>query len=277
MNLVNNPEKTLLVGHGYWGKIIEKNLKNKPVIVDIQNDENYQLEKFLDSSTHVIIATPASSHYQILSKALEKDCKIFCEKPLTVTYDEAKKLYQKASLMNKNFFVDWIFLNNHVIKFLKNNFGELFHASMNRLNSGPVRHDVSSILDLSSHDLSILLYLVGTNKNFSIGHETFSIDEQISSGTNFSKVLWDSGSATLYSSWNFPVKNRTCVFSFDDSTVHWDDFLGTIIVNGKSLNLQSSMTPLYSSLESFFNENYDFEENKRITLEVSKLLQGNDC
>jgi predicted dehydrogenase len=274
MNLVNNPEKTLLVGHGYWGKIIEKNLKNKPMIVDIQTDKNYQLEKFLDSSTHVIIATPASSHYEILSKALERDCKIFCEKPLTVTHDEAKKLYEKANLANKNFFVDWIFLNNPVIKFLKNNFGELFHASMNRLNSGPIRHDVSSAFDLSSHDLSILLYLVETNKNFTISHENFLSDKQTNSGTNFSKVSWDSGSATLYSSWNFPIKNRTCVFSFDDSTVHWDDFLGVVIANGKSLNFKSYMTPLQSSLESFFRENYNFEENKRITLEVSRLLQG---
>jgi predicted dehydrogenase len=278
MNLVDNPPDTLLIGNGYWGNIIRKNLKNTPRIYDIIDQSNDQLMNLLDTSKYVIVATPASSHYELMSLLLEKDCKIFCEKPLTISHQETVKLYEKANSLNKDFFVDWVWLNNPVIQHIKsiidsNEFGKLYYASMNRLNLGPVRSDVSARFDLTSHDLSILSYFIPSEDLEMTYHESISKNQNVP-GTCCAHLEWNSGSAILNSSWNFPKKNRICTFHFEKCTIFWDDFEKKSTQNGRQIPLQESDSPLQISLKNFFNSSYDFAENKRITLKVSQLLNS---
>jgi predicted dehydrogenase len=276
MNLVNNPEKTLLIGHGYWGKIIEKNLKNRPVIFDISKNSKESLDDLVKECSHVIISTPASTHFDIVDKALDNNCKIFCEKPLTVTLEEAMHLYEKADSLQKSFYVDWIFLCNPVIRSIKElirtgDVGDLKYATMNRLNLGPARTDVNARFDLSSHDLSILVHFLGSN--LSVTHyDLYQKDEKMA-GTSCSHVKWENGEGTINTSWNYPVKDRTCIFTFEKCTFHWDDSKSIAVMNGTPLIFNKNETPLQISLRDFFEDSYDFEENKRVTLEVTKLLR----
>ena len=58
----------------------------------------------------------------------------------------------------------YIYLYNDYIKFIKKIIkkkflGKIFYVSCERLNLGPVRSDVSSSWDLSSHDIAICKYL----------------------------------------------------------------------------------------------------------------------
>jgi len=277
MNLVNNPEKTLLIGHGYWGKIIEKNLKNRPVIFDISKNSKESLDDLIKECSHVIISTPASTHFEIVNKALDNNCRIFCEKPLTLTLEEATFLYEKASKLQKSFYVDWIFLCNPVIKFIKdlieeNKIGKLKYATMNRLNLGPIRNDVNARFDLSSHDLSILVHFLGND--ISVTHHDLYQKDEILAGTSCSHVKWKEGEGIINTSWNYPVKDRTCIFSFENCTFHWDDAKSIAVMNGTNVNFDNSSTPLQNSLNVFFENSYNFEENKRVTLQVARLLKS---
>ena len=278
MTFVNNPSKTLLIGNGYWGKIIKNNLKNEPIVFDSLTDSSDKLDRLLSNSNYVIIATPASTHFELVSKALNFQCNVFCEKPLCLSLHESQKLFKAAKSVNKSLYVDWIFLCNPVIRTIKNlidnrRFGKLIHASMNRLNLGPVRNDVSAAQDLASHDLSILSYLV--DENLTATKFEHSLPNDVKPSTSCVKVNWSNGDAVINVSWSYPIKNRTCVFSFEKATVHWDDCLDIFYINGKKQTIKKKLSPLQVSLNDFFSNEYDEELNEKITLSVASLLETN--
>ena len=160
-----------LIGHGYWGRIIKANLPNKKfgeVIIHDPAHPEYKknnIDKLLSDCTHVFVATPASTHLDIVGEALAAGCNVFCEKPLVISTDNAKKLYEAAEENDVDLYVDWIFTCNPIIRKIRSLIDKkiiskrLIQASMNRMNLGPARHDVPARYDLTSHDLSILCYL----------------------------------------------------------------------------------------------------------------------
>ena len=83
--------KICLIGYGYWGKIIHKNLMSlghdDVKIIDIVLDNFNELN---DSYDYYFIITPFTSHYEVLTKIGQyKNKKIWCEKPLTLTINSA--------------------------------------------------------------------------------------------------------------------------------------------------------------------------------------------
>ena len=93
-----------LIGLGYWGNIILKNLEDmdkKDLILcdaEISGMEQYQnYEKTNDfkklDCDYIFISTPTSTHYELCKYFLERGISIFCEKPLTITLEESEKLY----------------------------------------------------------------------------------------------------------------------------------------------------------------------------------------
>ena len=174
-----------LVGYGYWGKILCHNLMLQGYNDITIYDPGYKrssktdgagfpinpIRNKLDKCDKVFIASPASTHYAECLYFLDKGIPIFCEKPLCLKLEEAKKLYEKA---NGNLFVDWTFLYNDAIWKLKEIVDEIGPpnlVTMNRSNYGPVRKDVSAKHDLASHDVSIMCYLLGTKPNKTIWNE----------------------------------------------------------------------------------------------------------
>jgi len=92
-------------------------------------------------------------------------------------------------------------------------------------------------------------------------------------GTSSTEVVWDKGKAVINSSWNYPVKNRACVFSFENATVHWDDALKFTYINGKKLTVEDIRSPLEISISEFLEGTYDLKENRDITIAVARLLE----
>ena len=93
--------KICLVGYGYWGKILHKNLTslgyNNITIVDVVLDNFNLLD---DSYTHYFVVTPFTTHHDILLKLSKfKNKRIWCEKPLVNTFQESTEIY---SLMEQN-------------------------------------------------------------------------------------------------------------------------------------------------------------------------------
>ena len=77
------------------------------------------------------------------------------------------KLCKNAIKFNKNIFIEKPVVKNlnQLIKLKKiikqKKLGKIKYINFIRKNFGPVRKTVSSDLDLSSHDVSILLYIFG--------------------------------------------------------------------------------------------------------------------
>ena len=182
MNFDTKNYDTALIGCGYWGtniaKVLTKIKKNKILIYDEKNSNSYILKKrfpkkiiisnslkkiLIDKKVqNVILATPPNKNYNLLKLCIKNKKNIFIEKPGLKKYSDIikiKKLNHKKILM-----FGYIYLFNNNIKFLKKytsniKNGKILYVKFQRQNLGPVRNDVSASYDLSSHDLSIFLFL----------------------------------------------------------------------------------------------------------------------
>ena len=174
-----------IIGTGYWGKHyvrilnnynnvklevicdkIQENLNkikivypNLNVTTELNNIFNYNLDA-------VVVVTPASTHYNIVKLCLNNNLHVLVEKPLTVDVDEAQELYKLSEEKNRKLMVGHTYLFNSCVEKMKeiindNSFGKIHSISMERTNFGPIRNDVNVIWDLATHDISIILYLLG--------------------------------------------------------------------------------------------------------------------
>jgi predicted dehydrogenase len=204
-----------LIGYGYWGKILYNNLLELGYtdikIVDLSLNNQDLITDIYD---YYFVATPFKTHFDILCKLSNfKNKKIWCEKPLSENLKLVEEIYKKIELNNNHLFVDWTYTFNPCVHRLKNIISEkkLKQIILNRTNKGPIRHDCTSIHDLSVHDLSILYFLFD-DVEFDFNFNEFSINNMdIGSSVNWS---YKNGLQVLInSSWEHETKNRLTIFS----------------------------------------------------------------
>jgi UDP-2-acetamido-3-amino-2,3-dideoxy-glucuronate N-acetyltransferase len=285
--------KIALVGLGYWGKIILKNLRsmgyNNVVICEKQKvnfDElgsKYQVVKDykkLKNIDKVFVLTPASTHYNICEHFLRKGVDVFCEKPLCLNVEKTQDLYSIAKKNNTKLFVDWIFTFNEQLQFIKNcihteQFGKLYSVTLNRLNFGPPRTDVNARVDLASHDLSILLWLFEDAGLKSANWLDYKNNDDSETDDSVIGVLkFSEFAAIINASWHYPTKNRDCVFAFEKGILEWDDTTKTVSFNGESMNVPPGRSPLETSILTFFNLNETkMKEQEQLTHKITGLLK----
>ena len=97
--------KVGIIGLGYWGKILHSKLEKFCDIKFTCNSKDTYLDKLKDVDW-VVISTPNETHYEIVKKCLWFGKNVFCEKPLTLTYDESKKLFRLADMLGLRLYVD---------------------------------------------------------------------------------------------------------------------------------------------------------------------------
>ena len=189
MNVQN--KKVILIGAGYWGTNIAKNLiklniKNLVIYdVNIKNAKilnkrlgfKAKIQKNLNNlisdkqNEYFIFATPPSKNLKLIEKTLIHDKKIFIEKPGFKNLKEINYLIKKYPKKIKNLTFGYIYVFNNYIKFIKKfvknkKNGKILYIKFQRQNLGPIRNDIDVSYDLSAHDLSILIYLFGKNLRF---------------------------------------------------------------------------------------------------------------
>lgn len=277
-----------LVGYGYWGKILYRNLKQLNLSVEVY-DKHASLETISDQDTvinsldsitskNVFVAVPCNEHYSVVERLIKNEHNVFCEKPLTSKLKTSKDLYDLAEEYKVKLFVDWIFLYNDYINYIRKvitigNLGKLQTVNLYRQNKGPIRYDVSARVDLMSHDLSILLYILGTeiaSAKF-LDYRKNIISEQFDSSIGILK--FDDITATINVSWEYPIKNRLCLFEFEAGLLTWDDTTGDISINNKHIKVDTKTSPLILSINSFLynKDKYPFKD---ITLKISELFEN---
>lgn len=266
-----------LIGYGYWGKILHKNIIDEELYdIKILDDVLNNMNELSDKFDYYFISTPFSTHFEILKKISQfKNKKIWCEKPLVrtvVEYDEIINLNNT----NKNLImVDWVYTFNPCIEFIKNQLQnkKIKQIILNRTNDGPKRNDCNSIYDLSSHDLSILFYLF-PEKNFNFDFNEFSVKSNENFGSNISWSYTDGTQIIINSSWQHENKNRISYFiTNDDEILIFDDIKKTVTFDNKIFDFSKSNSPLKSAVKTFF-EKKEFSENLNITLKIIKTLQN---
>ena len=178
--------KTAVIGVGYWGPnyarifnelettelyyccdLEEKNLeKIKNLYPAVKTTKDYK-EVVKDSDTNAVaITTPLNTHYEIAKCCLENKKHVLIEKPFTSSIEEGKELMKIAEKNNLVLMVGHVFEYNPGIRELKRiimegKLGNLYYISAERVGLGPIRKHASALWDLATHDISIVLYLLG--------------------------------------------------------------------------------------------------------------------
>lgn len=114
----------------------------------------------------VAIATPASTHFNLISTALQQGCHVFAEKPLTLDYSESLQLCELAEQHQRQLFVDHTYLFHPAVEqgqtvISEGKLGELRYGYATRTHLEPVRQDVDALWDLAIHDIGIFNHWLG--------------------------------------------------------------------------------------------------------------------
>ncbi|MFX1338811.1 MAG: Gfo/Idh/MocA family protein [Promethearchaeota archaeon] len=294
--------RVAIIGLGYWGNIILRNLENlgiEDIIIcdsSIKNTREYQryptVNKYQDlDCDSVFIITPTSTHYEISKHFLEREVNTFCEKPLTTSSLEAEKLYKIAFEKRVILFTNWIFTFNSHIETIKRDYesrklGKINSIFMNRLNLGPERHDVNARWDLASHDVSIIQYLfseIPKNVRWTDYKRDNNSDQEDSS---LGLLEYNDFVASINVSWHYRKKVRECVFEFDKFFVVWDDYK-RVLEYENSQNLSYPIysgnlsypcayyqEPLKNAIKSFFSFSIeDMKLQKKLTIDTINILE----
>jgi predicted dehydrogenase len=190
VHIANNSVRQLgglaVVGLGYWGPNWIRNFYSlqcakRLVACDLSAERlghvqnlypNVQAVQKLDSVLRdpeiegVVIATPVSTHYKLARQCLEADKAVVVEKPLAMSRAEAADLVRLARLRDRVLMVGHTFeYSGPVIKLRElitsGEIGEVLYISSIRANLGLFQHDVNVAWDLATHDISIILKLLG--------------------------------------------------------------------------------------------------------------------
>ena len=114
----------------------------------------------------VIIATPVSTHYPMARRVLESGKSVLVEKPLAMSPAEATELVRLAREGGRVLMAGHTFeysapvLKIHEV-ISSGELGEVFYVSSIRANLGLFQHDVNVVWDLATHDISIILMIMG--------------------------------------------------------------------------------------------------------------------
>jgi predicted dehydrogenase len=175
-----------IIGLGRWGPNLLRNFQDHPAsVVRIAADANEArreliaprypsvglsptAEAVISSDVDAVaIATPTSTHYELVKQALLAGKHVLVEKPITDSVTQARELADLADERGLVLLVGHVFLYNPGVEAVKGYLdqdvlGRVYYVSMVRTNLGPIRTDVDVAWDLAAHDISIANYWLGT-------------------------------------------------------------------------------------------------------------------
>jgi len=236
-----------VIGYGYWGPNIVRNLRaledcqvvgicdqspaarkriqaaNPGILV--HSDAN-ELIKSSDVDAIAVI-TPVWTHYELAKAALENGKHVFVEKPFTSTTAHAEELINLAEHKNLLIMVDHTFLFTGAVRKIhkllqEGTLGKLYYYDSTRVNLGLFQHDCNVIWDLAPHDLSIMNHLLhkdaeaisATGQAHLNGHEDIAF---------ITAYFPDNIIAHVNVNWLSPVKVRTTLISGEKKMLVWND------------------------------------------------------
>jgi predicted dehydrogenase len=246
--------KAALIGCGYWGpnyiRVIsetpgcsvawccdldEKSLRSPAIEargIRTSTDFNEMLKD--ESVDAVIVSTPTKSHYAIAKACLEAGKHALIEKPLAASSEEALKLKRLAESKQLVLMVGHIFEFNSGINKVKEyvegkDIGDVLYVHLSRTGLGPIRGDVSALWDLATHDISILMYVLGKRPVSVTASGASYLQKGLEDVVFLSLKFEGNVMANVHVSWLDPYKIRKMTVVGDKKMVVFDDTSNEVI------------------------------------------------
>jgi predicted dehydrogenase len=247
---VAEPERVAVVGLGYWGPNIARNLAAIPAAelrwlcdprpeareraarafqgVGVSGELSELLEDpALDA---VMLATPVATHAELAARVLEAGKHCFVEKPLATRSSDAEAALAAAQDAGKILMVGHLLEFHPAVGRLKElidsgELGALYYIYGNRVNLGQLRADENALWSLGAHDVSVVLHLVGEEPEQCLAHGACYVREGVEDVV-FCYLRFPSGVvAHLHLSWLDPHKERRITVVGSRRMATFDDML----------------------------------------------------
>ena len=266
-----------LIGGGYWGANLLRSIRAIPEVSVLeiverdpararQLEETYggcsvgsDLAKALsrEDVSAVLLATPASTHMRILEQSLIAKKSVYVEKPLGADTQSAERLGAIAVVNDCIVQVGYLYAFNPLVAAAKQaidagSIGDVRHCRAIRANYGPIRTDVSPVMDLMVHDLSMLhVWGVRGIESASVRSHHWLEREQPDS-VEAHIVLGGGVTASLTASWLNPFKSREVLVVGSHGAIVMNEMSATDGVTVYSWGeLPDYRTDLITDFESF--------------------------
>jgi len=302
--------RVALIGYGYWGPKLARNINNsnnfkiKYIIDNSKKNldkakKDFPIAKLLKTYTSlkkndldlVVISSPTKTHYKIAKYFLDFS-HVLVEKPLSLNSKDIVDLERKAKRNNKLLFVDYPFLFSGSINFIKTiiknkKYGKLLEIESFR-EQAPIRQDADVVWDLGVHDISILKHWLNQNpiKIKSIKYNTVKTSKKDTAYINLEYK--NNIKVFIKNSWISPTKIRLIKLRFTRAIIYCDEnepiYKLKIYTKKNSSSLVYKLDvpeldlsePLYNLIEYVGNsisKNKNSIFNKNFNLDITKVLE----
>lgn len=176
----------------------------------------------------VIVATPTSTHREVVEACLSAGLHVLVEKPLAASVADAEALAALAMTSGRTLMVGHTFLFNPAVRAIKRYIdegllGEIRYLYFQRTGLGPIRQDVNALWDLAPHDLSMIRYWLGADPVDLVARgESYlkpGTEDVVFVTLNYPNHVL----ASVHVSWLDPVKVRRVTVVGDRKMVVFDD------------------------------------------------------
>ncbi len=230
-----------LVGCGYWGKNIYRVLLELDLLYKFYDLQKINSVFYVDSldvilddqkTDAVIIATPASTHYEIAKSALLAGKHVLVEKPFVLCSRDAEELIKLAKSKQKVLMVGHLLHYHQAIIRLKElvnsgRLGNLRYIYSSRLNYGKIRTEEDVWWSFAPHDISIILSLIRHSPDsvsaFGSKFMNKNIADVAMTSLEFGRIV-----AHIYVSWLCPFKEHELLVSGDKGSLVFDGVLNSL-------------------------------------------------
>jgi predicted dehydrogenase len=237
-----------LVGLGYWGPNLLRNLQLSPLFKVIGVAErdperraaallwNLPLDPMCELGElirhpdidAIVVATPVSTHFELARCALERGKHVLVEKPLCATSQEAHELITLAERQGLTLMVDHTFLFNGAVQEIGRlmtggEIGRVSYYDCMRVNLGIFQPDINVLWDLAPHDFAIMDYLIADDPVHIEVQGYCHVNERLPDIVYITAFFASSMVAHFNLSWMSPMKVRRTAIGGSRRMVIWDD------------------------------------------------------
>ena len=264
------------IGVGYWGPNLLRNLMVNPQLIvkavaDLEEDRRVFVKTNYPTVTvesdpeaiiedpdvdAVVIATPVSTHYDLVMRCVESGKHVLVEKPMATQVSQIEDIARVANNKNLVAMVGHTFLFNQAVRYVKDlidrgELGDIRYIYSQRVNLGRIRNDVDAMWNLAPHDVSIIQYWLGDIEPTSIHRVGMDYVQKGINDVVFLNVIYPNDvMAHIHVSWLDPHKVRKITVVGSRKMVVYDD-----MAENKIAIFDKGIDPL-----AVLGDNMDFDD-----------------
>jgi len=194
--------KVGVVGAGYWGPNIIRNLAGRGVLDSVCDTDAAALAKVHAAHPNVattadfgallarpidavVIAAPAQLHAPMAMRAIASGKHVLVEKPLALSVSDGKQIAAASRAANVTVFVGHLLLYHAAVKKLRaliaeGVIGDVWHVRSRRLSLGKLRTHEDVWWSFAPHDVALILAIMGEEPSGVLASRTMGRNVELS-------------------------------------------------------------------------------------------------